>query len=120
MKALGIHQVPPYLMTDTFTVFITRDWGFIPVREGPISGVRVSADWGRLPINSILSGRLYIGEGRVYGRFTEAMTPAGETYTVCLELSDDRQPGAEAEPRSTPDNVLLYAVQGVRPVKRFE
>uniref|UniRef100_UPI00286BC5B6 serine/threonine protein kinase n=1 Tax=Archangium sp. TaxID=1872627 RepID=UPI00286BC5B6 len=64
----------------------------VPVRED--SPVFVFGNWRTstrqlaLPGKTRLSGRLYFGEGRVYGRFTEARTPTGETYPVCMELFD--------------------------------
>ena len=39
-----------------------------------------------LPDGTRLSGQLCIGEKRVYGRITQAVTPTGDTFTVCMEL----------------------------------
>jgi serine/threonine-protein kinase len=112
------------------------EWGktrgrSVPVRED--TPVYVFGNWnagadhflrgGRLalPGNTRLSGRLYVGEKRVYGRFTEARTPTGETYTVCLELLDtDDDVGMEFEPGSPPDKVLVDPVAVVRVVDRFQ
>uniref|UniRef100_UPI00286CF966 serine/threonine-protein kinase n=1 Tax=Archangium sp. TaxID=1872627 RepID=UPI00286CF966 len=65
----------------------TIDWSDargrpFPVRED--SPVFVFGDWDTptgktaLPGSTRISGRIYFGEKRVYGRFTEARTPAGE------------------------------------------
>jgi serine/threonine-protein kinase len=113
------------------------EWGdmrgrSVPVRED--TPVLVFGHWkagadymGRggtiaLPNLTRLSGRLYFGEGRVYGRFTEARTPAGETYTVCLELLDtDDDVGLELRPGSAPPGkVLVDPVAQVRVVDRFQ
>jgi serine/threonine-protein kinase len=95
----------------------------IPVRED--SPVTVFGDWDTptgktaLPTNTRLSGRVYIGEKRVYGRFTEARTPKGETYPVCLELWDDGELGAAIEPDSQPGKPLVTPGADVRVVDRF-
>ncbi|MFY0525410.1 serine/threonine protein kinase [Archangium gephyra] len=53
-----------------------------------------------LPDETRLFGKLYVKQGRVYGRFTEARTPLGVTYPVCLELLDtDDNVGLEAPAR---------------------
>ncbi len=83
-------------------------------------------DWGRggrraLPTNTRLSGRLYVKEGRVYGRFTEARTPLGVTYPVCLELLDtDDNVGLELKPGSAPGKMMVAPVVVVRVVDRFK
>ena len=74
-----------------------------------------------LPWKTRLSGRLYFGEGRVYGRFTQAHTPGGDTYPVCLELLDsDNKVGLEPEPGSGPGNIQVSPVATVRVVDRFK
>jgi serine/threonine-protein kinase len=74
-----------------------------------------------LPGNTRLSGRLYFWEGRVYGRFTEAHTPGGDTYPVCLELLDTgNKVGLEMRPGSEPGNILVDPVAEVRVVDRFK
>ncbi|WPB77170.1 hypothetical protein KYC5002_50355 [Archangium violaceum] len=73
-----------------------------------------------LPNNTRLSGRLYVKEGRVFGRFTEARTPLGVTYPVCLELLDtDDEVGLELRPGSAPGKMLVDPVVQVRVVDRF-
>jgi serine/threonine-protein kinase len=96
----------------------------IPVRED--SPVFVFGNWRTasgqlaLPGNTRLSGRLYFGEGRVYGRFTEARAPTGETYTVCLELFDGGKLGQAMSARSEPGKVLVSPTPQVRVVDRFQ
>ncbi|HEX8539254.1 MAG TPA: protein kinase, partial [Cystobacter sp.] len=58
---------------------------FVSVREG-FTSVKTGGTRGKLPVGTILHGRLYFGEGRVYGRFTEAQTPTGDTYKVCMQI----------------------------------
>jgi eukaryotic-like serine/threonine-protein kinase len=98
----------------------------VPVRED--TPARVGGHWENaqgqiaLPTNTRLSGRLYFGENRVYGRFTTAHTPSGETYRVCMELLDtSNNVGLELKPGSEPPgNVLVSPVARVRVVDRFD
>jgi serine/threonine-protein kinase len=95
-----------------------------PVRED--SPVTVFGDWDTptgktaLPGYTRLFGRVYFGKKRVYGRFTEARTPSGETYPVCLELWDEGQLGAAIEPESEPGKPLVSPGADVRVVDRFK
>jgi serine/threonine-protein kinase len=93
--------------------------GPVPVREGATS-VKLLGTWGKLPGGTVLQGRLYFGEGRVYGRFTEAKTPTGDTYNVCLEMRQEGKRGAEMERGSTATHTLIYSVEYVMAVERFE
>jgi serine/threonine-protein kinase len=96
----------------------------IPVRED--SPVFVFGDWDTpseqtaLPGKTRLSGRLYFGEGRVYGRFTEARTPTGETYPVCMEIFDEGKVGLRLEPESEPGKPMVVPDTVVRVVDRFQ
>jgi hypothetical protein len=97
----------------------------IPVRED--STVEVPGHWmtstGQiaLPNRTRLSGRLYFGEKRVYGRFTEARTPSGDTYKICMELLDtDGKVGLEIYPDSEPGNIKVAPIAEVRVVDHFE
>jgi serine/threonine-protein kinase len=95
-----------------------------PVRED--SPVTVFGDWDTptgktaLPGYTRLFGRVYFGKKRVYGRFTEARTPSGETYPVCLELWDEGELGAAIEPESEPGKPLVSPGADVRVVDRFK
>jgi serine/threonine-protein kinase len=93
--------------------------GPVPVREG-FTSVETLGTWGKLPGGTVLQGRLYFGEGRVYGRFTEARTPTGDTYNVCLEMRQEGKRGAEMERGSTATHTLIYSVEDVMAVERFE
>ena len=103
----------------------------VPVKDGPISLVLI-ADWdvgtdrmgrgGRtaLPHGTRLSGQLCIGEKRVYARLTQAVTPTGETFTVCMELVEQfgGKRGLEIEPDG--GVIKVYPRVEVKPVERFE
>jgi serine/threonine-protein kinase len=109
------------------------DWSRVRGRPIPVhedSPVFVGGHWGKtstgqvaLPNSTRLTGRLYVKEGRVYGRFTQAHTPDGDTYPVCMELvdaGDDDSVGVELEPGSGPGNILVPSVAQVRVVDRFK
>jgi hypothetical protein len=94
----------------------------IPVKEGPFS-IELLADWdveGRtaLPRGTRLSGQLCIGEKRVYGLITQAVTPTGDTFTVCMEVIEQGDRGLEIEPEG--GEVRVYWFPVVRAVDRFE
>jgi serine/threonine-protein kinase len=82
---------------------------------------RVAGLWGeKLPHTTLLYGRLYFGEKRVFGFFTEARTPTGETYTVCMRLYWANEPGTPIQPGSTPENMLVGPVAKVEVVDHFD
>ncbi|WP_309888608.1 serine/threonine-protein kinase [Archangium sp.] len=91
----------------------------IPVREG-FTSVEILGPWGKLPEGTLLQGRLLFGEGRVHGRFTEARTPQGDTYKVCLEMWQESKRGAEMEPGSGKETVKIHSSPNVKVVDRFE
>jgi serine/threonine-protein kinase len=74
----------------------------------------------KLPTGTILSGQLHVGEGRVYVRFTEAQTPTGDTFKVCLEAREGGKRGIPAEPDGGPETAKVFAAIGVKAVRRFE
>ncbi|MGZ3461137.1 MAG: hypothetical protein ACXU86_21830, partial [Archangium sp.] len=103
----------------------------VPVKEGPVS-LELAGAWkagadaigrgGRvvLPDNTRLSGQLCIGEKRVYGRITQAVTPNGDTFTVCMELVEGRggERGLEIEPDG--GAIKVYPRVYVKTVDHFE
>jgi serine/threonine-protein kinase len=118
MTALGLR------LGDMKTVEWTEVRGRpFPVREdSPVflfGGWVTSTDQVTLPHGTRMSGRIYFGEKRVYGRFTEARTPTGQTYPVCLELWDDGELGSAIKPESAPGNPLVSIGADVRVVDRF-
>ncbi|MGZ3460375.1 MAG: protein kinase domain-containing protein, partial [Archangium sp.] len=103
----------------------------VPVKEGPISlelwgawkaGADVMGRGGRvvLPDGTRLTGQLCIGEKRVYARITHAITPNGDTFTVCMELVDEYSGmrGLEIEPDR--GAVTVRPIAAVKTVERFE
>jgi eukaryotic-like serine/threonine-protein kinase len=117
----------------------TVEWGDVRGRPVPVredTPLRVPGDWEAgadldpglqgervsLPDQTLLHGRLYFAEGRVYGRFTEARTPTGERYTMCLELQDlyDHRLGLPLEPGSEPGKALVAPTAEVRVVDHFQ
>jgi serine/threonine protein kinase len=96
--------------------------GFVPpitpARAGPINFFLIDA-FGDLPSDTRLSGQLFIGEQRIYGRFTEAQLPDGRTFPVCMELSEGDR-GLSPSRQSTPEEMKLYPAGDVRAVDRFE
>ena len=113
----------------------STDWSDVRGRSVHVqedATLRVGGDWeagadhtGKgwkvaLPDNTRLFGKLYVKEGRVYGRFTEARTPNGVRYPVCLELLDtDDNVGLELQPGSGPGKMMVDPVVVVRVVDRF-
>ena len=101
-----------------------------PVKEGPISlelagawevGLDTRGRGGRvvLPHGTRLSGQLCIGEKLVYGRITQAVTPAGDTFTVCMELWDqENHRGVDIESDGGATKVRPRVE--VKTVERFE
>ena len=103
----------------------------VPVKEGPISlelfgiwaaGADAMGRGGRvvLPDNTRLSGQLCIGEKRVYARLTQAVTPSGDTFTVCMELVElyGGKRGLEIEPDG--GAIKVYPRVEVKTVDHFE
>jgi eukaryotic-like serine/threonine-protein kinase len=102
----------------------------VPVKEGPVS-LELAGAWevgtdamgrgGRvvLPDGTRLSGQLCIGEKLVYARITQAVTPAGDTYTVCMELWDQEgHRGVDIE--SDGGAIKVFPRVEVMTVERFE
>ncbi len=118
MTALGLR------LGDKTSVEWTKVRGrAFPVREDSpifVFGVwETSTGEVALPGDTRISGRIYFGKGRVYGRFTEARTPSGETYPVCMELWDEGELGSAIEPESTPGKPLVSVNADARVVDRF-
>jgi serine/threonine-protein kinase len=97
--------------------------GVVTVREGPVAfrlgPTRPTEGMGP----NVLTGRLYIGEERVYGRFTRWQSPRGEVIPVCFELADDfdgrRGVRIEKGPRG-PDTAPIFSTVRVYAVDHFQ
>ncbi|WPB75532.1 serine/threonine-protein kinase [Archangium violaceum] len=95
----------------------------ITVRPGQMVTVEAWEKIRQLPARTVYVGQLLFGEGRVYGRFTQARTPDGQTYSVCFDLYDlatDQGRGVWMEPGSQPDAAIIWSSWAISPVKRFE
>ena len=74
---------------------------YVTVRPGVGATLLSRTPWGKLPSQTVFSGKLFIGETSVYGYFTQAHTPEGHTYSVCMRLDtmgDEDQKGIPREP----------------------
>ncbi|HEX5754337.1 MAG TPA: serine/threonine-protein kinase, partial [Archangium sp.] len=92
----------------------------ITVKEGETT-LSLIGDWGKLPDRTLLSGRLIFGDRRVYGRFTEAKVPGGDTFKVCLEMWDiEGGRGTIREPDGSPGSARVFGTAVVRAVSSFE
>ncbi|HSP77925.1 MAG TPA: hypothetical protein VLQ93_05325 [Myxococcaceae bacterium] len=92
----------------------------ITVEEG-FTSIKLIGPWKELPSSTVFRGRLLIGEDRVFGRFTEAETPTGTSYPVCLELRDRRGGrGIRRKADGGPDRARIFSTVDVRAVDRFE
>ncbi|MFL5358808.1 serine/threonine protein kinase [Archangium sp.] len=88
------------------------------VREGEVS-VELAMDWRELPAGTVFTGRTMFGTDRVYGRFTRARLPGGETVPVCMAWLSTDGLGIKMEPGSTAREARLpYAVY-IRAVPYF-
>ena len=116
MKALGIEIADQHRAH--FTVATQAE--YITVQEGETT-MGLIGDWGKLPQKTLLSGRLIFGDGRVYGRLTEAKVPGRETFKVCLEVRDLR--GGRGIPRNADgelESARVFSSLWVRAVSSFE
>jgi serine/threonine-protein kinase len=102
-----------------FTIATQAEYITVPEGETTLSLLRA---WGKLPDRTLLSGRLIFGDGRVYGRLTEAKVPSGATYKVCLEARDAFKGGRGVirEPDGGPESARVWGVVDVRAVSSFE
>jgi serine/threonine-protein kinase len=120
MKQLGIHTGD-----EVGSNFPGAHPGSWLVHEGPGAQLVLGEDLGKLEAGTVLMGRLLFGKERVYGRFTEARTPGGEAYPVCVEAWDygsDYGRGLvyEPNPNGGPGTAVVNAGPHVQAVERFE
>jgi len=90
------------------------------VQEGPVRVLLSGDGMGKLPRGALLSGTWQLGEGRIYGTFTQAQIPGGAAYPVCLVIGRDTPaayPGGSTcpeglgtcpAPESRPGNVKTF------------
>ncbi|OJT26854.1 hypothetical protein BO221_02230 [Archangium sp. Cb G35] len=89
------------------------------VRPGLVT-VRLNGQdhWGKLPRNTLFTGQLLFGE-RVQARFTQAYTPEGKSYPVCLELRSGPNWGWEKLKGSGQDTAVVNSFGYLEMVERF-
>ena len=94
----------------------------ITVRPGPVTLklTGTTKGWGKLPEGTLFTGERLFGERHVQGRFTQAHTPEGKSYVVCLELQSGPGPwGWEKLEGSGRDTAVIESGGYLSPVKRF-
>ncbi|WNG44058.1 protein kinase [Archangium minus] len=88
------------------------------VREGPIT-VEQPVSWGLFPDSTRFMGHVFFGAGRVYGRFTQAILPNGESVPVCLEWLSPNELGIKMKPESTAEEAHIIYDPRIQAVSRF-
>ncbi|HYO66358.1 MAG TPA: protein kinase [Archangium sp.] len=91
------------------------------VRPGPVT-VRLGGQdyWGKLPRGTLFTGELLFFGERVQARFTQAYTPEGQSYPVCLELAESGPVwGWVKEEGSGQDTAVISSTGSLTPVERF-
>ena len=116
MRGLRIFPTGPqkavfFIDYDLNPMWITRPAGSVTV---------TMRGTGNVPTGSMLSGRIFFWEDRVYGRFTQVRLPTGETYPVCMEINMDGKRGARLKAHEGPDTATFFSSTFVKPVNRFE
>ena len=95
---------------------------FVTVREGR-AAVYTHGTQGRVQWGSMLTGTLYVGSKRVYGRFTQLRQKrSGETFPVCIELwfLDDRTRGVPRVEGGDENTAVVSNLMSVRSVWRYD
>ncbi|WP_309894458.1 hypothetical protein [Archangium sp.] len=99
--------------------FQANDQGLATVHKGPGAVIVLDNFWGGAPERTKLTGEFFFGDERIYGRFTEAHTPGGARFPVCLQLraNDKTTLGLKVWGRPAPDTALVgrsFALEAVR------
>ncbi|RKG60044.1 hypothetical protein D7W79_41875 [Corallococcus exercitus] len=95
---------------------------FVTVREGR-AAVYTHGSEGRVQWGSMLTGTLYVGSKRVYGRFTQLrQKKTGETFPVCIELwfLDDRTRGVPRSEGGDENTAIVPNMMSVKGVWRYD
>ncbi|WP_309895217.1 protein kinase domain-containing protein [Archangium sp.] len=122
MEELGVFSRTGPYNDEVLVSIAARALGDITltIQGGPVT-VTLLDDTGKLPVHSTLSGQLIVGKERVYGRFTQATTPRGDTFPVCFQFHDWSKPGVRiVEAGPGPELARINSGQLVTPVTRFE
>ncbi len=125
MKELGL-RIGARQDAELLGGYLSEELRYQPVREGPGSVMLLDETDTKLPDGTLIVGEFFFGRDRVYGRFTQAQTPGGVTYPVCMELigrTDVAGIGVSIDeliPGDGPGTAKLFFSQGARAVERFE
>ncbi|WP_309893080.1 protein kinase domain-containing protein, partial [Archangium sp.] len=94
---------------ETGVGFFNQDeQGLSTVRKGPGATIRLARSWGFAPLGTELTGELFFGDERVYGRFTQARIRGGDWFPVCVQLrANDDTLGLPIEGRPATDTALV-------------
>jgi protein kinase-like protein len=90
----------------------------ITVRPGPVTLRLDESYYGKLPRDTLFTGELLFGE-RVQGRITQAYTPEGKSYPVCLELRYSGEWGWKKREGSGQDTAVVPNSAVLDQVPRF-
>ncbi|RKH49893.1 serine/threonine protein kinase, partial [Corallococcus llansteffanensis] len=94
----------------------------VTVREGRATAY-TSQSWGRVSAGTKLTGTVYVGAQRVYGRFTQLRhKKTGETHPVCIELVtvEDGLTGLPRLKGGDEDTAILSNEITIRSVLRYD
>jgi serine/threonine-protein kinase len=98
---------------------------YITVYPGQRFTLFINGPFGEFPAPTLYNGELVFGEGRVYGRITQAQTPGGQTYRVCFNMHgpgmapEDRN-YLPMEPGSRPGAARIFTSVWMRAVRHFK
>jgi serine/threonine-protein kinase len=113
-----------YAYSASFNLDRMEDERIIPLNPGQPATMRVFEKMGKLEPIFFVTGKIFVGEGRLYARFTELRT-GNNVYPVCLELTGPKrtqgaEDGLQLEPGSTPEVPRVFSKGNIRAVGRFE
>ncbi|NRD59532.1 hypothetical protein [Corallococcus exiguus] len=94
----------------------------VTVREGR-AAVYTHGIEGHVRHGSLLTGTLYVGSKRVYGRFTQLrQEKTGETFPVCVELwfLNDRTRGVPRSEGGDENTAIVPNLMSVKGVWRYD
>ena len=82
--------------------------GISTVHKGPGAVILLTDPWGAAPEGTELTGELFFGDERVYGRFTQARIRGGDPFPVCVQLrANDETLGLPFLGRPAADTALV-------------
>ncbi|WP_375769082.1 hypothetical protein NR798_46685 [Archangium gephyra] len=88
-------------------------------RQGQVTS-RLESALGDLPAGTLVQGVLWMDTGKVQVRYTQASTPEGQSYPVCLVLGSSAPGGVYAEAGTTATAITLPKSVPFTVVAQFE